>query len=274
MSFCLQGTRIPANTMSNLSRAAQQTTDNLLSLGKAVQSGSLMAEAKAITPIQAKALKVLKVAVVRNESEEAASPEADHVVYTRRPAFVAAFVYGFFDSIAPMGHEFMGQTIGSTMQLLKKSGTAKGEAASEEKVMGEVIARTLGQVKNWKPSPSQKDVQENQKSPFDETGGGSGFTDHIRRALNKSARELEKLTEGMLKDIEKSEQAVGSIEMMVEGVPGEIIASEWIPLPVSGVRINSTRISRIVAKLSRRGVGYTKAMVILNAIVAASNKNA
>ena len=260
--------------MPNLSRAAQQSVDNLLSLGKAVQSGSLLAESKEITPAQANALKTIKVAVVRNESEEASSPEALHVLYTRRPAFVAAFVYGFFDSIAPMGPEFMSQAIGPVMALLKKAGTAKGEAASEEKVMAEVIAQTLGQVKSWKPSLSQKDVQENQKSPFDETGGGSGFTDHIRRALNKSARELEKLTEGMLKDIEKSEQAVGSIEMMVEGVPGEILAGEWIPLPVSGVRITPARLGRIVAKLSRRGVGYTKAMVILNAIVAASNKNA
>ena len=260
--------------MPNLSRAAQQTIDNLLSLGKAVQSGSLLAEAKSITPIHAKALKVLKVAIVRNESEEASGPEAVHTVYTRRPAFVAAFVYGFFDSIAPMGPEFMSQTVNSTMELLKKAGTAKGEAASEEKVMGEVIARTLGQVKNWKPSPSQKEVQEKQKSPFDEPVNGMGFPDHIRRALNKSARDLEKLTEGMLKDIQKEVESSGSVELMVEGVPGEIIGGEWIPLPVSGVRINSTRISRIVAKLSRRGVGYTKAMVILNAIVTASNKNA
>ena len=260
--------------MSNLSRAAQQTTDNFLSLGKAVQSGSLLAESKDITPIQAKALKMIKVAVVRNESEEGSALDAEHVVFTRRPAFVASFLYGFLDAVSPMGHEFMGQVIGPAMALLKKAGTAKGEAASEEKVMAEVIARTLGQVKSWKPSPSQKEVEEKQKSLFDEMGGGSGFTDHIRRALNKSARELEKLTEGMLKDIEKSEQAVGSIEMMVEGVPGEIIAGEWIPLPVSGVRITPARLGRIVAKLSRRGVGYTKAMVILNAIVAASNKNA
>jgi len=260
--------------MSNLSRAAQQTTDNFLSLGKAVQSGSLLAESKDITPIQAKALKMIKVAVVRNESEEGSALDAEHVVFTRRPAFVASFLYGFLDAVSPMGHEFMGQVIGPAMALLKKAGTAKGEAASEEKVMAEVIARTLGQVKSWKPSPSQKEVEEKQKSLFDEMGGGSGFTDHIRRALNKSARELEKLTEGMLKDIEKSEQSVGSIEMMVEGVPGEIIAGEWIPLPVSGVRITPARLGRIVAKLSRRGVGYTKAMVILNAIVAASNKNA
>jgi DNA-binding MarR family transcriptional regulator len=260
--------------MPNLSRAAQQTTDNLLNLGKAVQSGSLLAESKEITPIQAKALKMIKVAVVRNESEEGSSLDAEHVVFTRRPAFVASFLYGFLDAVSPMGHEFMVQAIGPAMTLLKKAGTAKGEAASEEKVMAEVIARTLGQVKSWKPSLSQKDVLENKKSPFDETGEVSGFTDHIRRALNKSARELEKLTEGMLKDIEKSEQAVGSIEMMVEGVPGEILAGEWIPLPVSGVRITPARLGRIVAKLSRRGVGYTKAMVILNAIIAASNKNA
>ena len=260
--------------MSNLSRAAQQTTDNFLSLGKAVQSGSLLAESKEITPIQAKALKMIKVAVVRNESEEGSALDAEHVVFTRRPAFVAAFLYGFLDAVSPMGHEFMSQAIGPAMALLKNAGTAKGEAASEEKVMAEVIARTLGQVKSWKPSPSQKEVEEKQKSLFDEMGGGSGFTDHIRRALNKSARELEKLTEGMLKDIEKSEQSVGSIEMMVEGVPGEILAGEWIPLPVSGVRITPARLGRIVAKLSRRGVGYTKAMVILNAIVAASNKNA
>ena len=260
--------------MPNLSRAAQQSVDNLLSLGKAVQSGSLLAESKEITPAQANALKTIKVAVVRNESEEASSPEALHVLYTRRPAFVAAFVYGFFDSIAPMGPEFMSQAIGPVMALLKKAGTAKGEAASEEKVMAEVIAQTLGQVKSWKPSLSQKDVQENQKSPFDETGGGSGFTDHIRRALNKSARELEKLTEGVLKDLEKSEQAVASVEMMVEGVPGEIIAGNWIPLPVAGVRINSARINRIVTKLNRRGIGCAKALVILNAINAASNKNA
>ena len=227
--------------MPNLSRAAQQSVDNLLSLGKAVQSGSLLAESKAITPIQAKALKMLKVAVVRNESEEGSALDAEHVVFTRRPAFVASFLYGFLDAVSPMGHEFMGQTIGSTMQLLKKAGTAKGEAASEEKVMGEVIAQTLGQVKSWKPKPSQKEAEEKQKSLFDETGGGSGFTDHIRRALNKSARELEKLTEGMLKDIEKSEQAVGSVEMMVEGVPGEIIAGEWIPLPVPGARMTRTR---------------------------------
>ena len=260
--------------MPNLSRAAQQTTDNLLNLGKAVQSGSLLAESKEITPAQANALKTIKVAVVRNESEEASSPEALHVLYTRRPAFVAAFVYGFFDSIAPMGPEFMSQAIGPVMALLKKAGTAKGEAASEEKVMAEVIAQTLGQVKSWKPSLSKKDVQENQKSPFDETGGGSGFTDHIRRALNKSARELEKLTEGVLKDLEKSEQAVASVEMMVEGVPGEIIAGNWIPLPVAGVRINSARINRIVTKLNRRGIGCAKALVILNALNAASNKNA
>ena len=260
--------------MSSLSRVAQLVHDNLLSHGKAVQSGSLMAEAKEITAIQAKALKVLKVAVVRNESEEASSPEALHVLYTRRPAFVASFVYGLFDSIAPMGPEFMSQAIGPVMALLKKAGTAKGEAASEEKVMAEVIARTLGQVKSWKPSLSQKEVQEKQKSPFDEPPNGMGFTDHIRQALSKSARELEKLTEGMLKDIEKSEQAVGSIEMLVEGVPGEIIAGEWIPLPIPGARITPARLGRIVAKLSRRGVGYTKAMVILNAIIAASCKNA
>ena len=260
--------------MPNLSRAAQQTTDNLLSHGKALQSGSLLAESKEITPFQAKALKMIKVAVVRNESEEGSALDAEHVVFTRRPAFVASFLYGFLDAVSPMGHEFMSQAIGPAMALLKNAGTAKGEAASEEKVMAEVIARTLGQVKSWKPSPSQKEVEEKQKSLFDEMGGGSGFTDHIRRALNKSARELEKLTEGMLKDIEKSEQSVGSIEMMVEGVPGEIISGEWIPLPVSGVRITPARLGRIVAKLSRRGVGYTKAMVILNAIVAASNKNA
>ena len=260
--------------MSNLSRSAQQTIDNLLSLGKAVQSGSLLAESKAITPIQAKALKMLKVAVVRNESEEGSALDAEHVVFTRRPAFVASFLYGFLDAVSPMGHEFMGQTIGSTMQLLKKAGTAKGEAASEEKVMGEVIAQTLGQVMSWKPKPSQKEVEEKKKSLFVETDGGSGFTDHIRRALNKSARELEKLTKGMLKDIEKSEQAVGSVEMMVEGVPGEIIAGEWIPLPVPGARMTRTRLGNIVSKLSRRGISCTKAIIILGAIIAASNKNA
>jgi len=260
--------------MPNHSRAAQQTTDNLLNLGKAVQNGSLMGEASSITPAQAKALKALKVAVVRNESEEASSPEAVHVLYTRRPAFVAAFLHGLLEGISPMGPEFMIQAMDSTMALLKKAGTAKGEAASEEKVMGEVISRTLGQVKSWKPAPSQKEVQEKQKSFLDEPVNGIGFPDYIRRALNKSARELEKLTEGVLKDLEKAEQSVGSVELMVEGVPGEILAGEWIPLPVSGVRINAARVSRIVAKLSRRGVGYTKAMVILNAIVAASTKNA
>jgi hypothetical protein len=260
--------------MSNLSRAAQQSIDNLLSLGKAVQSGSLLADSKEITPTQANALKTIKVSVVRNESEEASSPEALHVLYTRRPAFVAAFVYSFFDSIAPMGPEFMSQAIGPVMALLKKAGTAKGDAASEEKVMGEVIARALGQVKSWKPKSSLKEVEERHKSLLDETVGGSGFSDHIRRALNKSARELEKLTEGMLKDLEKSEQAVASVEMMVEGVPGEIIAGNWIPLPVAGVRINSARINRIVTKLNRRGIGCAKALVILNAINAASNKNA
>lgn len=260
--------------MPNLSRAAQQTTDNLLNLGKAVQSGALMAEAKAITPIQAKALKVLKVAVVRNESEEVSGPDAVHVLYSRRPAFVASFLYGFFDSIAPMGPEFMSQTVNSTMTTLKKAGTAKGEAASEERVMADVIARTLGEVKSWKAAPSQKEVEEKQKSLHDESVGGSGFSNQIRRALNKSARELEKLTEGMLKDLEKSEQAVASVEMMVEGVPGEVIAGNWIPLPVAGVRINSARISRIVTKLNRRGIGCAKALVILNAINAASSKNA
>jgi hypothetical protein len=259
--------------MSNLSRAVQQATDNLFNLGKAVQNGSLLAEAKAITPIQAKALKMLKVAVVRNESEEASNPDTVHVLYTRRPAFVASFLHGFLDAVSPMGPEFMSQTFGSTMAILKKAGTAKGEAASEEKVMEEVIARTLGQVKSWKPAPSQKEVQEKQKSLLDETVGGAGFSDHIRRALNKSARELEKLTEGMLKDLEKSEQAVASVEMMVEGVPGEIIAGNWIPLPVAGVRINSARINRIVTKLNRRGIGCAKALVILNAINAATNKN-
>jgi hypothetical protein len=258
----------------NLSRAAQLVHDNLLNLGKAVQSGSLLAEAKEITPAQANALKTIKVAVVRNESEEASSPEALHVLYTRRPAFVAAFVYGFFDSIAPMGPEFMSQAIGPVMALLKKAGTAKGDAASEEKVMGEVIARTLGQVKSWKPKSSLKEVEEKHRSLLDETVGGSGISDHIRRALNKSARELEKLTEGVLKDLEKSEQAVASVEMMVEGVPGEIIAGNWIPLPVAGVRINSARINRIVTKLNRRGIGCAKALVILNAINAASNKYA
>ena len=260
--------------MPNLSRAAQQTTDNLLNLGKAVQSGALMAEAKAITPIQAKALKLMKVAVVRNESEEGPALDAEHVVFTRRPAFVASFLYGFFDAVSPMGHEFMTQTFGSTMAILKKAGAAKGEAASEEKFMEEVIARALGQVKSWKPKPSRKEVEEKHKSLLDETVGGSGFSDHIRRALNKSARELEKLTEGVLKDLEKSEQAVASVEMMVEGVPGEIIAGNWIPLPVAGVRINSARINRIVTKLNRRGIGCAKALVILNAINAASNKYA
>ncbi|NDD86843.1 MAG: hypothetical protein EBZ45_03860, partial [Actinobacteria bacterium] len=91
---------------------------------------------------------------VRNESEESSSQDAKHVVYTRRPAFVAGFLYAFFDGISPMGPEFMGQAIGTTMALLKNAGTAKGEAASEEKVMGEVIARTLGQVKSWKPAPN------------------------------------------------------------------------------------------------------------------------
>lgn len=257
--------------MSNLSRAAQQTTDNLLNLGKAVQSGALMAEAKEITAIQAKALKLLKVAVVRNESEEVTALDVEHVVFTRRPAFMASFVYGFFEGILPMGPEFMSQNIGASMNLLKKAGTAKGEAAAEEKVMGEIIARTLGQVKSWKPKASQKEVEEKQKSALDET---VGFSDHIRRALNKSARDLEKLTEGMLKDIEKSEQAIGSVEMMVEGVPGEVIAGNWIPLPVAGVRINSARINRIVTKLNRRGIACAKALVILNAINSASNKNA
>ncbi len=260
--------------MPNLSRAAQQTTDNLLNLGKAVQSGALVAEATEITVIQAKALKLMKVAVVRNESEEGEALEAEHVVFTRRPAFVVSFLVGFFEAIAPMGPEFMSQTLNSAMTTLKKAGSAKGEAASEEKVMGEVIARTLSQVKNWKPAPSQKEVQEKQKSILDEPVNGAGFPDYIRRALNKSARELEKLTEGMLKDLEKSEQAVASVEMMVEGVPGEIIAGNWIPLPVAGVRINSARINRIVTKLNRRGIGCAKALVILNAINAASNKNA
>ena len=259
--------------MSNLSRAAQQSVDNLLNLGKAVQSGSLLAESKEITPIQAKALKMLKVAVLRNEGEEAADSEAEVVLFTPRPAFMAAFVYGLFESVVPMGHEFMTQAIGSTVVLLKKAGTAKGEAASEEKVMGDVITRTLGQVKSWKPAPSRKEVQENQKSLFDGPASGIGFPDHLRRALSKSARELEKLTEEMLKDLQKEVDSVGSAELMVEGVPGEILAGEWIPLPVSGVRINAARVSRIITKLSRRGVGYTKAMVILNTIVAAS-KNA
>lgn len=258
----------------NLSRTAQQTVDNLINLGKAVQSGSLLAEAKSITPNQAKALKTLNVAVVRNESEEASGPEAVHVVYTRRPAFVAAFVYGFFDSIAPMGPEFMGQTIDTTLGQLKKAGTAKGEPASEEKVMGEVIARTLTQVKSWKAAPSQKEVQEKQKSLLDETANGNGFSDNFRRALNKSARELEKLTEGILRDSQKEVESMPCFEMMVEGVPGEVIAGQWIPLPIAGVRINNTRISRIATKLSRRGIGCAKALVILNAINAASNKNA
>lgn len=260
--------------MPNLSRAAQQTSDNLFNLGKAVQNGSLLAEAKAITPDQAKALKVLKVAVVRNESEESSSQDAKHVVYTRRPAFVAGFLYAFFDGISPMGPEFMGQAIGTTMALLKNAGTAKGEAASEEKVMGEVIARTLGQVKSWKPSPTQKEVQEKQRGLLDEPVNGIGIPDHIRRALSKSARDLEKMTESMLKDIQKDSEPVNAVEMIVEGVPGEVIAGQWIPLPIAGVRINSARVRRIVLKLARRGVGCSKALVILNALNAASGKNA
>ncbi len=260
--------------MSNLSRAAQQTTDNLLNLGKAVQSGSLMAEAKAITPIQAKALKLMKVAVVRNESEERPALDAEHVVFTRRPAFVASFLYGFFDAVSPMGSEFMTQTFGSTMAILKKAGTAKGEAASEEKFMEEVIARALGQVKSWKPSPPQKEVQEKQRGLLDEPVNGIGIPDHIRRALSKSARDLEKMTESMLKDIQKDSEPVNAVEMIVEGVPGEVIAGQWIPLPIAGVRINSARVRRIVVKLARRGVGCSKALVILNALNAASSKNA
>jgi hypothetical protein len=260
--------------MPNLSRAAQQSIDNLLSLGKAVQSGSLLAESKEITPIQAKALKMIKVAVVRNEGEEQSGREAIHVLYTRRPPFVAALVYGFFEAISPMGPEFMSQAIGSSMALLKKAGTAKGEAASEEKVMEETISRTIGQVKSWKPSPTQKEVQEKQRGLLDEPVNGIGIPDHIRRALSKSARDLEKMTESMLKDIQKDSEPVNAVEMIVEGVPGEVIAGQWIPLPIAGVRINSARVRRIVVKLARRGVGCSKALVILNALNAASNKNA
>jgi hypothetical protein len=249
--------------MPNLSRAAQQSIDNLLSLGKAVQSGSLLAESKEITPIQAKALKMIKVAVVRNEGEELSGREAVHVLYTRRPPFVAAFVYGFFEAISPMGPEFMSQAIGSTMALLKKAGTAKGEAASEEKVMEETISRTIGQVKSWKPSPTQKEVQEKQRGLLDEPVNGIGIPDH-----------LEKMTESMLKDIQKDSEPVNAVEMIVEGVPGEVIAGQWIPLPIAGVRINSARVRRIVVKLARRGVGCSKALVILNALNAASGKNA
>jgi hypothetical protein len=53
-----------------------------------------------------------------------------------------------------------------------------------------------------------------------------------------------------------------------------VIAGQWIPLPIAGVRINSARVRRIVVKLARRGVGCSKALVILNALNAASGKNA
>lgn len=86
--------------------------------------------------------------------------------------------------------------------------------------------------------------------------------------IESTNKDLERIN----REIAKEQQTKKTIT--VEGVFGEILAGEWIPLPLPTQVVTESQISSIALKLSRRGLGYSKAVIILSAILQAQKRAA
>lgn len=248
-----------------MSHRIKHTADNLLSLGSDLNSGLLAQNAEAILSAHPDLLESFGVSVVLNEAGE--SGKSKHVIFTSRPAFVSAFICRFVDSIKPMGRTFCNKSTLETIESFKHFCNSKDSKILEEKAMADAISITLEKVNKWKPV-SEFNPKPELEQPTDTEFNFDSMHKAFREVWESSSRDLERLNREIAKE-SQSQQA-----QIIEGIIGEVLEGEWIPLPLPGVVISQHQITRIALKLSRRGLGSTKAIVILSAILQAQKRAA
>ena len=241
------------------------TSDNLLSLGRDLNSGSLAQDAEAILTAHPDLLESFGVSVVLNEAGE--SGKSKHVIFTSRPAFVSAFICRFVDSIKPMGRTFSNKSTLELIESFKQFSNSNDSKISEDKTMADAISTALEKVNKWKPvseiSP-KSESEERADTYFNFNSMHKAF----REVWESTQRDLESLNREIAKESQSQKAHI------IEGIIGEVLEGEWIPLPLPGLVVSQHQITRIAAKLSRRGLGSTKAIIILSAILNAQNRAA
>lgn len=242
-----------------------QTKDSLLSLGSDLNSGSLAQNAEAILSAHPDLLESFGISVVLNEAGE--SGKSKHVIFTSRPALVSAFICRFVDSVKPMGRTFCNKSTLETIESFKHFCNSKDSKILEEKAMADAISITLEKVNKWKPVSESSPMTESEDSTHTEFNF-SPMQKYLNEMIESTNKDLERIN----REIAKEQQTKKTIT--VEGVFGEILAGEWIPLPLPTQVVTESQISSIALKLSRRGLGYSKAVIILSAILQAQKRAA
>ena len=242
-----------------------QTKDSLLSLGSDLNSGSLAQNAEVILNAHPDLLESFGVSVVLNEAGE--SGKSKHVIFTSRPAFVSAFICRFVDSIKPMGSTFSKKSTLEIIESFKHFCNTKDSKILEEKAMADAISSTLEKVNKWKPVSESSPMADFEDSTHTEFNFSS-MQKYLNGMIESTNQDLERLN----REIAKEQQTKKTI--IVEGILGEILAGEWIPLPLPTQVVTESQISTIALKLSRRGLDYSKALIILSAILQAQKRAA
>jgi hypothetical protein len=132
-----------ANPMINRTKI---TSDNLLSLGRDLNSGSLARDAETILTAHPDLLESFGVSVVLNEAGE--SGKSKHVIFTSRPAIVSAFICRFVDSIKPMGRTFSNKSTLELIESFKQFSNSNDSKILEDKAMADAISKTLEKLNN------------------------------------------------------------------------------------------------------------------------------
>jgi len=239
--------------------------DNLLSLGRDLNSGSLAQDAETILTDHPKLLETFGVSVVLNEAGD--SGKSTHVIFTGRPVFVSAFICRFVDSIKPMGRTFVNKSTHELIESFKQFSNSNDSKILEEKAMADAISKTLEKVNKWRR------YSENSPKTESEEIINTGFdSNHIRKAFREVWKSTHRDLERLNREIANESQSQKA--HIIEGIVGEVLEGEWIPLPLPGLVVSQHQITRIVAKLSLRGLRFTKAIIILSALLNAQNRTA
>jgi len=254
--------KTPVNPMLHRTKI---TSDNLLSLGRDLNSGSLAQAAETILSANPDLLESFGISVVLNEAGE--SGKSKHVIFTSRPAFVSAFICRFVDSIKPMGRTFSNKSTLELIESFKQFSNSNDSKILEEKAMADAISKTLEKVNKWKPVSEITPKPESEDTNDSEIGSNY-FSKAFREVWESTHRDLDRLNR------ETANESQSQKAHVIEGIIGEVLEGDWIPLPLPGLVVSQHQITRIAAKLSRRGLGSTKAIIILSAILNAQNRAA
>jgi len=253
--------------------AHKTSIDNLISLGSDLNSGALASAAEAIVNAHPKLLKRIGLSVVLNEAGEDGTSK--HVIFTRHPAFVSAFVCRFVEAVEPMGQIFRIKATLHAISSLKNLGNSDEPVIAEQKAMGNIISVALEKIKSWKQqSYFNSEAKSDEILTFKHRPKSESLSDMFREIIDSTTRETERIGREISKELLSGGGMPSQQVLVVEGIVGEVLEGEWIPLPLPGVQLSQHQISRIVIKLSRRGVGSSKAIIILSAILHSQNGGA